>query len=298
MASQRMTVVLTVMFATSAAVIVAAPVTHQPSPQSLCESDLTLPSDVVADGSVVLPPDLPVLPSERLDGDPDRIALGGEPGQFVFSLTFVEDPDHAGRLELERLNAQLRLDRWDHASVRPSDLTGWLTGRENAWGRTDQSGSEKIADMFNDIGCTLPVGITAGLLASDSPSRRRAGRTARDAVLATSAATHLLKAVVNSSRPVNPDNYEGFPSGHTSLTVAFARAIAEDHREWGALAYLWAGGVAWSRVHRGDHTTEQVIAGALLGWFLADAMASGPGRSEFTVPRDAGPVVPAGGVRW
>ena len=36
------------------------------------------------------------------------------------------------------------------------------------------------------------------------------------------------------------------------------------------MAYLFAGGVAWSRVKRNDHSVAQVLAGAALGWYVAD----------------------------
>lgn len=57
------------------------------------------------------------------------------------------------------------------------------------------------------------------------------------------------------------------------MTVAFARSVAEDSDEWGAVAYAWAAGVGWSRVRRGDHDIPQVLGGAALGWWIADQVA-------------------------
>lgn len=238
-----------------------------------------------------------MLPSERSADSDEQIVLIPEGPEPIVKLSFT-DGSRRGHLALERLNADIQLDPWDEVSYQPTDITGWLTGRENSWGRAEHSREESIADMFNDIGCALPVGVTVGLLASESPSENRAGRQARDAMLVTSAATHMLKLIIDSPRPCEADNLDGFPSGHTSMSIAFARAIAGEHRDWGTVAYLWAGGVAWSRVRRGDHSPEQVIGGALLGWLIADAVARRDVRPTVRTPRDGGPMIPAARASW
>jgi hypothetical protein len=281
MALVRSVLLTAIISVASASLLAATPDTHPAAPSP-------------TDGAI---PDESTAASPEATGvDEEQIAFAPE-GELLLRLSFSDDQQDLTRVDLDRLNAEITLDAWDRATHQPLGLTGWLTGRANGWGKSDHSREEIVADMLNDMGCTLPIGITAGLLASDSSSENRAGRQARDAILATSAATHLLKFVIDSPRPVNPDNLEGFPSGHTSMSVAFARAISEEHRDWGAAAYLWAGGVAWSRVRRGDHTPEQVVAGALLGWFIADALADS-GRPEIRMPRDGGPMIPAGRASW
>lgn len=302
MASWQMPVTLTLVLLIKCAAIAAAG-TEQPPTDALSGSDVaSAPADGVEgdEAGAQIAPELQSSSSERSAGDSEQVALIPENADVVFGLSFTADGYHDGRNDLDRVNARIGLDRWDRAYERPLDLTALLAGHEHAWGEPGQSLDDVAASMFHHMGNTLPLGITAGLLASERDSSRRAGHVARDSIIATTAATHLLKAVIDSSRPADPTKLDGFPSGHTSMSIAFARAIAGEHATWGAAAYLWAGGVAWSRVHRGDHTTEQVIAGALLGWFIANSTASssGSGRAEFSVPCDSGVMVPAGSVKW
>lgn len=55
------------------------------------------------------------------------------------------------------------------------------------------------------------------------------------------------------------------PSGHASISFAFAAAIADASPKWGWLAYLVATLVAFGRVAAGVHYPTDVLAGAVLG---------------------------------
>lgn len=129
------------------------------------------------------------------------------------------------------------------------------------------------ADALSDSVYALPAAGTAALLLSDERDQRRTGESAAWALALTAAATELLKETIDSPRPDHPEQHDGFPSGHTSIGFAFARSVAEESDEWGAVAYAWAAGVAWSRVRQGDHDVPQVLAGAALGWWIADQVA-------------------------
>lgn len=137
------------------------------------------------------------------------------------------------------------------------------------------------ADALSDSVYALPAAGTAALLLSDERDQRRTGESAAWALALTAAATQLLKETINSPRPDHPEQHDGFPSGHTGISFAFARSLAEESDEWGAVAYAWAAGVAWSRVRQGDHDVPQVLAGAALGWWVADQVARErrPGRA-------------------
>ncbi len=137
-----------------------------------------------------------------------------------------------------------------------------------------------LADALSDYGCWVP-GIAAGaLLASDDPSQRHMGELAAWSIGYTSAATHLLKATIDSPRPNRPEVTNGFPSGHAGMTFAFARCVAEEE--------------AWSRVRRGDHDIPQVLAGAALGWWIADQVA----RDRRPPPAPRAPADALVQVRW
>lgn len=81
---------------------------------------------------------------------------------------------------------------------------------------------------------------------------------------------------------------QGFPSGHTAAAFFGAADLAgkcfEDQPEAGALAYGAAGLTGWSRVHAGEHTPQQVWAGALIGFsFGAANFGIGTDGASFSV---------------
>lgn len=300
--SLRTIVLLTCVSVTHAGVTFANPARALPTESPVFAAEATELSTPMTDEETQIPSfDEPDRSDAREEAE-RLVMFSGETvvprtNAWRVELSLVDDEERSGRLELEGLTTGIEIDSWDRASVHPTGVAGWLSGRVNSWGVEGHSTEEVLADMFNDMGCTLPAGITAGLLASSSPSQQRAGKQARDAIIATSAATHLLKAVIDSPRPKNPQNLEGFPSGHTSMSMAFARAISNQHRDWGTVAYLWAGGVGWSRVRRGDHSTEQVIAGAVLGWLVADAVTR-ERNGGITMSRGGRPTITAGRGTW
>ncbi|MCU0435870.1 MAG: phosphatase PAP2 family protein [Bacteroidia bacterium] len=85
-----------------------------------------------------------------------------------------------------------------------------------------------------------------------------------------------LKYGINRKRPyvtyndIIPQQHTGpysFPSGHTSSAFALATSVTMAFPKWyvAAPAFVWAGAVAYSRMHLGVHYPGDVIAGALIG---------------------------------
>ena len=156
---------------------------------------------------------------------------------------------------------------------------------------------EDFAETIAMYGGSLPTVTSLGMILLGNDRQRRAGQEAAEAMIVTAVATHLLKTVTGRPRPGNPDAEDGFPSGHASMAFSFARAISEEYEDLGKVAYVWASGVAWARVERRDHSLEQVLAGAALGWFIADRFADGPPRPSASA-RAPGPTMQLGCKTW
>jgi hypothetical protein len=178
---------------------------------------------------------------------------------------------------------------------------GWCEVEEEA--PRDREG--ELAKTLSHYGRWVPLYATPGLVLFGEERAERAGRQAADAIIVTSVTTSLLKHIVQSSRPESPDMYHGFPSGHTSLNFAFARSLAAEYPQLSVPLYAFATGVGWSRVRGKSHTVIQVVAGAAIGWYIADRsvhsnggllegrIVERPSRAGFT----AAPVAPPGGPK-
>lgn len=93
----------------------------------------------------------------------------------------------------------------------------------------------------------------------------------------TTALTYGLKYTVRRPRPyetysdyihnVEMESSPSFPSGHTSIAFSTATSLTLQYPRWYVIvpSYLWAAGVAYSRLNLGVHYPTDVLAGALLG---------------------------------
>lgn len=68
---------------------------------------------------------------------------------------------------------------------------------------------------------------------------------------------------------IDPPSGFSFPSGHSCASFAAATALFLRHKREGALAYLLAGMIAFSRVFLFVHFPSDILAGALLGVLCA-----------------------------
>ena len=77
--------------------------------------------------------------------------------------------------------------------------------------------------------------------------------------------TVVAKEIVRRPRP-NGSNHRSFPSGHASISFAFAEVARQLYGNWvSAPFYLLAANTALSRIHDNKHYPSDVIAGAGLG---------------------------------
>ena len=74
-----------------------------------------------------------------------------------------------------------------------------------------------------------------------------------------------LKIIVEKQRP-NMENYNAFPSGHTSTIFQSASFIQKRYGwKYGIPAYLLAGFTGYSRINAEKHDIYDVLAGAVIG---------------------------------
>jgi undecaprenyl-diphosphatase len=130
------------------------------------------------------------------------------------------------------------------------------------------------------------------------PATRAAALWLLGAVVATSAAVSILKALVGRVRPcdalawcvpidmVSPGGHS-FPSGHAAGSFAFAAFVAVRAPRWAAPAFVWAAIVAWSRCVLGVHYPSDVLAGAALGAAIGVTVARLSLRARPAPPGDA-----------
>lgn len=140
--------------------------------------------------------------------------------------------------------------------------------------------SDRIFETFSKatypISAAIPIGILGvGLIKKDKDLQRQ-GLAAGAGLVVSLGTSYLLKKIVDRPRPfqeypyIHPALVEtdpSFPSGHTTAAFSAATSLSLSARKWYVTvpAYLWAGTVAYSRLHLGVHYPSDVLAGALIG---------------------------------
>lgn len=126
------------------------------------------------------------------------------------------------------------------------------------------------------VSVTAPLALlTVGLAKKDSTLTHK-GIYIASTLLGAATVSTILKYSINRTRPfvTYPDLVKldtggspSFPSGHTSDAFAAATSLSIAFPKWYVMvpSYLWAGSVAYSRMHLGVHYPSDVLAGALIG---------------------------------
>lgn len=107
--------------------------------------------------------------------------------------------------------------------------------------------------------------LTHGYIQEKGRSLERA-ELMMDASFYTLLTTASIKTAIKARRPEYPEENDSFPSGHASMSFAFASIVTAEHGlYWGLPAYAVASFISLSRVNDGRHWVHDVIAGATIG---------------------------------
>jgi len=148
----------------------------------------------------------------------------------------------------------------------------------NGWGGNfihDYSSFISKSEPYIAMGVPLAMGLT-GWLKNDEGLMKDA-MVVGMSVASAYVFAYGMKLVFDRPRPyeaypdlIYPRSYEdssSFPSGHTASAFALATSLCIRYPKWYVIApsALWAGSVAFSRMHEGVHYPTDVMAGAALG---------------------------------
>lgn len=135
---------------------------------------------------------------------------------------------------------------------------------------------ENFSKATYPISAAIQIGILGVGLIKKDKNLQRQGLAAGAGLVVSLGTSYILKKVVDRPRPaeehpfIQPPIIETdptFPSGHATAAFSAATSLSLTARKWYVVvpAYLWAGTVAYSRLHLGVHYPSDVLAGALIG---------------------------------
>src|SRR6476659_876045 len=152
--------------------------------------------------------------------------------------------------------------------------------------RNSSSGLLRVANDVAPLGSYYSFGVLGAFyLGGKAFHNEKALSVAQDglvsSLIAAGVITPVLKIAVSRQRPGSADTTfdrdsggTSFPSGHTTQAFAVASAIAAHYDSFWvrAAAYSLAGLVGLSRMQQGEHYASDVLAGALIGTAVGNAV--------------------------
>ncbi len=128
----------------------------------------------------------------------------------------------------------------------------------------------------------VPFGLGVALFATgqiiDNKQLADTGAVSVEALAVTGVTTEALKYLTHRERPNHGDNMS-FPSGHASMTAAFAASVSEMY-DWNLFIavplFAYSAFVGASRIQANEHHFSDVVA----GWTLGTVVGMSFGRSR------------------
>lgn len=138
---------------------------------------------------------------------------------------------------------------------------------------TIHSREDRVARAASDAQYSIILAQADSMMRQGSQGQDDAARGA-GAVMATGAATVLIKKTMRRRRPYpNDHKFGSFPSGHTSTVFAMAAVFASAQPQQRIMALGSAGLVGWSRVKVRAHHWDDVLIGGALGYMIGRQFA-------------------------
>ena len=149
---------------------------------------------------------------------------------------------------------------------------------------------DDLSNFLDHSGTFLPVVISgaiyAGGLSSGNDGRRENGKILLETLSANYLLTALGKHAMHDTRPNGQDSL-GFPSGHSSNSMAFASAVEEIYgTRRAAPLYALSIAVGYQRMDARKHHLSQVIAGWALGYMVGKRVTARHGKDRTSRTRD------------
>jgi membrane-associated phospholipid phosphatase len=206
---------------------------------------------------------------------------------------FISDINNALQISGQYYTAPLRYDSKDWITFSTVlGLTAVATFADNNVKEFSQKHRSNFADNVFDIDkyYRLDYAIGSmiliygyGLINEDNNTRKLAVKLAEATVLATSI-TFVSKISVGRARPFldksvycfSPfnikDEYNSFPSEHTTLAFAYSTVMANeiDNIFWKIGWYSAAGLVGYARIYHNRHWLSDVVMSAAIGYFSGE----------------------------
>lgn len=152
------------------------------------------------------------------------------------------------------------------ASSGLADVHLSTTSRATATTTTKGPALARFASGTGNI-LFLGVGTLLPLVEDGKNGQNHALRTA-DSLLTSTLITEALKAIVREKRP-DGGARNSFPSGHATAAFAVATMQAHYHPDQAIFWYAGATAIAYSRIQLRRHFTQDVLAGAAVGYLTA-----------------------------
>jgi undecaprenyl-diphosphatase len=112
------------------------------------------------------------------------------------------------------------------------------------------------------------LGVCALLCAFGNDKMYETGKMASAGFVESGLLAFALKETIRRERPLNKNEEDSFPSGHSTFSFTLATIVSHQYPKLSVPLYLTAIGTGFSRIYLGKHYPSDVLAGAVLGTLI------------------------------